>query len=390
MKAKKLLAFLLAAAMLFSLAACASNPPAAPAPEGASDAAAAPAADAPAGEVEAADDWYETPEFTLVFSTGDPPNNIMSQYMWAPWAEKVKEVTKGRVEVEMHYNGELVNTGIALTALQQGTVDVAFTAQTIDSAFKLDLIHGIGNCYNPSQRLSTIYTKCLEFPDFAAPYADYKVLALFTMWGQCIGTTNTIVEKPEDLKGKNIGVTAATQATELGMMGASGVFCEPNGEYTALEKGVVDGVYYTLMENMITASWGEQIKNVLMMPTQYGCNGILMNLDTWNSLPPEVQEQIDSIQGWFLDLIDKTFVERIIMDMKICEDDYGTNLIWITDEQKQAWQDIKDKVRSDYIAELDAQGIDASGFYAFYEDLLKEYTRPEYNFVDFDFSGPTW
>lgn len=392
MKTKKIMALLLALAMVLAFTACTAKPaPAAPAVP-AADAAPAPVADAaPAEEPAAAgEDWYETPEFTLVFSVGDPYNNFMCKYMWEPWSQKVKEVTKGRVEVEMHYNGELIGTGQALTALQQGTVDIAFTAQTIDSAFKLDLVHCLANCTGTTQRLSRIYTSCLQHPDFAAPYADYKVLVLYSNWGQCIGTTDTLVEKPEDLKGLNIAVTAGTQATELGMMGASGVFCEPQGEYTALEKGIVDGLYYTLFDNMITASWGEQVKNVVMMPTQYGCNGILMCLDTWNSLPPEVQAQIDSIQDWFIDTCDQAATEVAIADMKICEDQYGTNLIWLTAEQKQAFQAIKDKVLADYIASLDAEGIDASGFLTLYKELTAEYSKPEYNFSDFDFSGPIW
>ena len=365
---KKLLALILALIMTLALVACGDQT----APDSSSDAA-------------ADDGWYENPEYTLIFSTGDAETNIMCT-MWKAWAEKVYEVTKGRVEVEIHYNGELVAPPMALTALRENTVDVAFTIQGTDPSLALDPLVEMVNTVSVMQRPSTVYTKLLEDPAFAKQYEDYKVIALVSQWNGVIATSSKEVRTPADLKGLNMGVCSALHASFMQSVGATPVFCEPNGEYTALEKGVVDGACYLPWDSMISQSWAEQIDYAVMMPAHNSTNGILMSLDTWNSLPTEVQEQIDSIQDWFLEYIDRTFIERSIECMQICEEEYGVNLIWLTDAEKQAFQEYRDQCVAAYVAEHEG----AAGMMELYNQLVEEYSAEEYRFSDFDWTAPVW
>lgn len=400
---KKMLSVLLTGAMVIGLAACSSSnsdtDDTAAGDTGTEGSAAQ--TEAEGGTVsateedagtEAAEITYDTPEYTLIFSTGDSETNIMCK-LWKQWADKVYEVTQGRVQVEMHYNGELVETPMAVTAMQQGTVDVAFVIQGTDTTtFPLDpLFEVVPSDQPPVQCATTMYTELLDYSDdFAAEYEDFHVVCLFSQSMAVVASKGFELQSASDLKGKNIAVCSALQATMLDKLGASGVFCEPNSEYTSLEKGIVDGAWYLPWDSMVTQSWAEQLDYILMQPNHTSTNGILISKSAWDSLPEEVQEQIDSIQPWFLELCDKTIAERNIECMQIVEEDYGVNLVWASDEVREEFQAVKDEAVDEYVAELEEQGIDASGFVEAYQELYDKYSADEYQFVDFDMTEPVW
>lgn len=67
--------------------------------------------------------------------------------------------------------------------------------------------------------------------------------------------------------------------------------------YTSLEKGVVDG---SGIEWSLTDAFKlyEQLRYYTYVPLYVGFFNIAMNLNKWNSLPPDIQEQIMSECGF--------------------------------------------------------------------------------------------
>lgn len=311
------------------------------------------------------------PEYTLIYSTQDSESDVKSELI-REYAEKVKEVTDGRVEIEIHYNGELAATPEVPAALLAGTIDMGFVATTIDAAFQLDVLSEMIPCDTECQHPSRVYTKCLEFEDFAKPYEPFKVIALFAMGPNVCCTAKKEIATPDDLKGLTMGVCSGLQATMLGNMGVSAVFCEPNGEYTALEKGVVDGCFYLPWNGMVTQSWAEQLDYILMMNTTVSRNGFLMSKAAWDMLPQDIQEAMDGIQDWFVDEIDRLHYEDFAEKIKTVKEEYGVTYIYPTEEAIAEFQKYKDEAAQGYIEELNGQGIDATGFWEFYNKLIEE------------------
>lgn len=330
-------------------------------------------------------------EYTLIFSTGDTEKTCMGQ-MWQKWANKVNEVTDGRVYVEMHWNGELVESAMAMTAIQQGTVDVAFVPTTVDSAFQLDLLREMVPSASTCQRPTAVYMEMLSnSEEMAEPYSPYKVVVAFSMADGMLATKGEPIASPEDIAGKNIAVVSSIQAEYIKSMGGSAIFVEPNGEYTSLEKGIIDGGMSMPMDNFITNSWAEQIDYITMMPSTNCSTSVLMNIDTWNSLPADIQEQIDGITDWFVDLIDTTMWERAMECMEICEKEYGIEFVFPTEEQKSEFDSYKEAAVDNYVAELNSQGYDATAFMELYYDTLEKFSTEEYRIIpEFDYSQKIW
>jgi TRAP-type C4-dicarboxylate transport system substrate-binding protein len=98
--------------------------------------------------------------------------------------------------------------------------------------------------------------------------------------------------KQDDFKGMKIRCGGAVQCQAMNVLGASGVSM-PGGEvYMALQTGVIDGAI-TGIDVANDRKFYEVAKNVLRQNLIFGMFVFLMNKETWNSLPPELQKLID-------------------------------------------------------------------------------------------------
>jgi TRAP-type transport system periplasmic protein len=98
--------------------------------------------------------------------------------------------------------------------------------------------------------------------------------------------------KQDDFKGMKIRCGSAVQCQAMTVLGASGVSM-PGGEvYMALQTGVIDGTI-TGIDVAVDRKFYEVAKNVLRQNLIFGMFVFLMNKETWNSLPPELQKLID-------------------------------------------------------------------------------------------------
>ncbi len=106
--------------------------------------------------------------------------------------------------------------------------------------------------------------------------------------------TNKPVKRPTEMAGQKIR-TSATYEPFVKALGAVPVTL-PGGEvYTALERGTVDGYAWCVLGN-INFGWPEVCKYILE-PRIYEMNVEgLINLDTWNKLPKNLQDLIMKIQ----------------------------------------------------------------------------------------------
>lgn len=66
--------------------------------------------------------------------------------------------------------------------------------------------------------------------------------------------------------------------------------------YMALQKGTVDGTWSATIAYMGFKQY-EVTKYYTYLPSSLSCHPLLMNLKTWNSFPPDIQQQIMSVSG---------------------------------------------------------------------------------------------
>jgi TRAP-type C4-dicarboxylate transport system substrate-binding protein len=102
------------------------------------------------------------------------------------------------------------------------------------------------------------------------------------------------VATPADLKGLRIR-SSAMYIDFLKALGATPIVTKPGDIYQSLERGVVDGYCWPLFT---IRPWGwQEVTKYVVGPGFYKvCHPLLVNLDKWNQLPPEIQKALIEVE----------------------------------------------------------------------------------------------
>ncbi len=126
-------------------------------------------------------------------------------------------------------------------------------------------------------------------------------------------STNVPVEKPQDLVGLSIRVSPIFEAF-IKKLGAAPVNIALSELYTALEQGVVEG-YVALGAIAILGFGYQDVTKCVIMHDIFTVDTVnVMNLDTWNSLPKDMQELVMEVS---MELEEKGHATHLkVVDMK--------------------------------------------------------------------------
>ena len=109
-----------------------------------------------------------------------------------------------------------------------------------------------------------------------------------------------------DLEGMKIRVPPLTRFFVNGV-GAEPVTLPPGEVYLALERGTVEGFTWPYYDGFTNFGWHEVSKFIVSHPLYRNGASITMNLETWNSLPEDMQhivlDAVRDIQVWALEWI---------------------------------------------------------------------------------------
>jgi TRAP-type C4-dicarboxylate transport system substrate-binding protein len=294
----------------------------------------------------------------LRFAHHDPPTGPGGRST-AMWAKKVEEVTGGRVKITMYPASALAKGNATYDAVKSKVAHIGWSTNGLyPGRFPLtDLLSqpfiGAHSSLEGSLALWNNYKK---FPEVRAEYSDVKVLVLHTHQGAPIGTRKIAVKRLSDLKGLKIRATAGGALQWLKAVGASPLTMPPFDIYTNMEKGVIDG--WTI--DLIGAEGFKiyEVTDYYTLPYYYvNTFWVVMNKDTWNSLPADVKKAIDKVSGeWAIrnifaptwDAGDKESIKR----MGIRPDQMFT----LPPEDIAKAKEISKSVWAEEIAKLEAKG----------------------------------
>ncbi|RJX25222.1 MAG: TRAP transporter substrate-binding protein [Dethiobacter sp.] len=254
---------------------------------------------APAGNTDTIADERETVEgeivdklektITLSFTGGLPVGSPVTDLQYN-FADKVKALTDGRVEIETYVGGELFDTVAGVDAVVTGAADLATCSEG----------HFAG--YSPFFGFTEFFWMVRDFehwdrvrddvnPILSSIFENHGVKLLATyLGGECSIGANKPIRSLEDIKGLKIRGATGPIAKGLELLGASPVNLAPGEVYDALARNALDGVA-TLSASMYTRKFYEVV-DYFIAPVWNPVWVVVMNIDTWNSLPEDIQELI--------------------------------------------------------------------------------------------------
>jgi TRAP-type C4-dicarboxylate transport system substrate-binding protein len=267
----------------------------------------------------------EAPEvITLKYADQNPKDGWEGQHAMQPWLKQIEDATNGRVKFEIYDAQTLCKGTDAWEALKGGVADVAwcFHGYWAGMTTLADVISLPALDFESAEQASGVLWQLYEkYPSIQKQFADNHVLLTWTSNPYFLITTEKQVKTLDDFQGMKLRLTGGPP-TDLGkQLGISPVMVGMPDTYADLQKGVMDGMMDP-WEALISFRHYEVVKYYTFFPSYVVYFTQSMNINTWNSLPSDVQKQIESVCGlegskfWGKNMFDTAEVEarKIIKD----------------------------------------------------------------------------
>ena len=209
------------------------------------------------------------------------------------FADKVKELTKGQVEVKVFWPGQLVKTNEAFDSVRQGMIE-GYSGSLLYFAGLVPEVNCQWLPFNwsdPEDAVNVLLNKGY-MKVMAEAVAKHGVTYLAPLSVATMGLmTKSPVHKLEDLQGKKIRAVGM-EAQIVKALGASAVAIAGAEQYMALQRGTVDGTdypWYTIEKYKFY-----EVLNYITAPALHtpGVIEIVMNQKTFQALTPDEQAAV--------------------------------------------------------------------------------------------------
>lgn len=297
---------------------------------------------------------------TLTVANWLPPTHPLVSEVIVPMTEQIEEATAGAVTANIlpaplgpppaHYDFAV-----------NGVADITFGVQGYSPGrFKTTNLAEMPFLGDSAEAVSVAYWRTWEeMLKPAGEYDEVKVLAVFTHGPGEIFVKEGDVSATNFLDGKKMRVGGGIIQEITTALGAVPVEGPSSKAYELLSQGVADGIFFpyesvNFFGLIPQLSEGISVPGGLYNTSFY----IVMNKAKWESLSPEVQEQIDSVTGESLARLAGRMWDRA--DAKGLEAMEGKITVTsATQEQADAWTVALEPIVEAKMAEIASTGVDA-------------------------------
>jgi len=232
--------------------------------------------------------------------------------MWADkqWKEiiipDIERITGGRLKIDLLYYGEYpYKLPDFLRVISEGTADLVLIALPTLSGTEPRITIVNMPMFVPSYPgdLQKVYHKIMDtvLIDVFTKWNCHEVLTTW-MGAQHFYFKDFWLEDFNSLKGKKIRTFSPELDDLVRLLNGTPVRIDVSEVYTALQAGVADG-FITGVSNGHNQKYFEVVKNMQATFISDVAQAVLVNNDSWNSLPVDIQdilqEYFDSKREWY-------------------------------------------------------------------------------------------
>ena len=299
--------------------------------------------------------WAKNIRFNIMYT----PKHPLCTQVFKPWAEKVSEVTNGRVEVTLFYSNALFKPTQAYDAVSTRVGDMGIVLPTYarnrflaSGVMDLPMVAGEKAKVN-SEVLWQMYQ---TFPEIRNDFSDVKVLFPYMNPAFQLHFSKKEVRSLEDLKDTVVSAGGTVNARIMKSLGAS-VEAIPMVEvYLALQKGVIEGCFlpYAPLRSQKIADLLHFHTNANLMAAAFF---VVINKDVWAEISPEDRKAMEKISG----LEGATRVGTVFDEGQIRDTEWmtekGDKFFTLDPAQKEQWAKRILPIRDEWLKDVKAKGV---------------------------------
>lgn len=287
------------------------------------------------------------------------------------WADQIEERTDGRVDMEVYYSGTLLDANNMYDGVRQKVADGGLTVLQYEPG-KYPLVELAELIpYDGAEVASQVaYDLVQEYPIDAL--SDLKLVAMFTN-DQNYLFTNHPVKSIDDLKGMQYRAAGAYMDL-VEDLGAAGVGMSQAEQAESLQTSIING---TITERALTkdAQLAELVDYLVDKQLYASTFAGVMNMDTWNSLPADIQQVFEEVSVELPAYAGKYLDDRTEENLQWSQDTHGLEIISLSDEDNKKWDEIVNAYQEEKIEELEKQGLPARAYYERALELTEQYSK---------------
>ena len=213
-----------------------------------------------------------------------------------------------------------------------------------------------------------------EYPDImASQWKDFELLYIAPTHPTIFFTCDKPVRTMADLNGLEIRVPNAILADIVKSLGGTPVSMSTADFVNSLDKGTVDGGATTL-GSMIDFQIADKFKYATFYAMGSSINFYIMNVDSFNSLSPDMQELIVVDGEWGGDDMTATWTETEVSTLEYSKEQ-GIEFITLPPDEYAKWDAAIQPVYDKMAEEMNAAGYPGTEIVNFAAERSKFYTN---------------
>ena len=319
------------------------------------------------------------PEYTLKFHHMLPPMSAAHRDFIVPWAEKVEKDSGGRLKIEIYPAMQLGGTPPQLfDQARTGVVDLAWTV----GGYTPGRFPSAGVFELPFMPVSAeVTSKALQEyaeQEMKDELKEVHLLAMHTHAPGSLHTRDRAINSADDLKGVKMRAPNKLMADAMQGLGASPMFMPVTQMTSSLSKGVVDSTMLPFevvapMKIHELVKYHTKIEGDRGLYTQFFL--FVMNNDSYNRLPADLQKVIDQNSGVeTAGFIGRAYDHNEVLGLEAAEK-RGNTFNVLSKEETQHWREAMQPVVNGWIEEMDKSGRDGKALYQKANDLIQKYSQ---------------
>ena len=294
-------------------------------------------------------------EITLNYANF-PPAPTFPCVQMERWKKEVERRTNGKVAVKTFPGGTLLGAKNMMDGVIAGTADIGNLCMayqpgrfvvTNATALPLDF----PNAVVASLTLWDLYKKYQP-----VGFSKVKVLTMFANAPAQI-YAKVPVRNLDDLKGLQLRASGGVSEV-LKALGAAPVGMPQSETPEALQKGVVKGAVSSL-ETLKDFKYAEITKYVTILNGPIYPFAVVMNMDSWNKLPKDVQAVLDELGPqqavWTGVYMDSHVIESVEWSKK----NENVEIFELSKEEKLKWDELLEPIMGKWLQDAKAKGFPA-------------------------------
>lgn len=310
----------------------------------------------------------------LTCNMQNPERGLLMEIAQKPWAAEIEKRTNGRVKIVFYWAGGLGNPMQNYDLARKGVTDIGWTfASYYPGRFPMTSVMELPFQFNTGLEASRANWEMYE-KHLREEYKDVHLLTLASTPPTDIWLTKKEVRTLEDLKGLKIRVAGQMPTMMINYLGATPVLMHISEVYEAMQRGTIDGVFVG-RSPMMTFRFHEVTKygveaNIFCQNYFY-----VMNLDKWNSLPPDIQKIMNEVSGMHhAELNGKGFDDEADFVTQKLLPKAGVQVYKLPPEEQARWVKAIDPIYDWWLKEMGSKGLPAKNLVEEVRRLSAKYT----------------